>query len=411
MSCVSCLSDGHCDVGQVCINQVCRPGCSLEHPSCGPDGGACDVDMGVCRGCFEDDECPSPTPRCELVSGRCVVCLSTKDNCPTGTYCSTAGDARSCVAGCKYKGDCQNQAMECCEHVCIDVTSDEANCGSCDHACLGATCCDGECFDLDSSLSHCGSCENDCRTRAWPHVVEYACVSGKCALAACEDGWARCPPDAGIPFDAGCPTHVAADIDNCGSCGFVCPGGYVSPLHCIAGHCGLHAFLSSVPYLAGELGSAYAADSRCYNLATAAGLPVNGMVAWVSDDSSAAKDRLSCGGGLQPPYYLVDGTQVVSGCSSWITGVLQHPVNRDENGNQPSRLDAGMCGNDSVWTNTNIQGNAIGAAPCDNWTSNVAGSSARVGQFELQGSYWTDTLCARSCSMPAYIYCLEYAGP
>ena len=73
-SCVNCLTDGHCDVGQICANQTCVPGCSTDHPSCQPDGGSCDRDLGVCRGCAYDSECHAPTPHCQVNSGICITC-------------------------------------------------------------------------------------------------------------------------------------------------------------------------------------------------------------------------------------------------------------------------------------------------------------------------------------------------
>ena len=54
---------------------------------CAPDGGRCDVDLGVCRGCVNDDECGGDNPRCDDATGRCVVCnLGSRERaCPAST--------------------------------------------------------------------------------------------------------------------------------------------------------------------------------------------------------------------------------------------------------------------------------------------------------------------------------------
>src|SRR5689334_4104657 len=52
LKCVQCLTEKDCPMGNVCVAQVCKPGCSATHPSCLADAGSCDVDLGACRGCL-----------------------------------------------------------------------------------------------------------------------------------------------------------------------------------------------------------------------------------------------------------------------------------------------------------------------------------------------------------------------
>src|SRR4051794_15859645 len=42
-------------------------------PPCG-DAGTCDVDLGRCRGCLNDGECPMERPFCNRQSGLCEPC-------------------------------------------------------------------------------------------------------------------------------------------------------------------------------------------------------------------------------------------------------------------------------------------------------------------------------------------------
>lgn len=50
-----------------------------------------------------------------------------------------------------------------CNGACVDLSSDNENCGACGNACAaGLTCCDGVCRALQSDNSNCGACGNAC---------------------------------------------------------------------------------------------------------------------------------------------------------------------------------------------------------------------------------------------------------
>src|SRR5262249_32571394 len=123
------------------------------------------------------------------------------------------------------------------------------NCGACGHVCVaangtptcnGGTCgisscsagfanCDGNpangCeTNTTTDVNNCGSCGQVCS----PLNDTPACVNGVCA-SVCNAGFANCN---GNPAN-GCETNITTDVNNCGSCGHICP-----PLTvCTAGLC------------------------------------------------------------------------------------------------------------------------------------------------------------------------------
>jgi hypothetical protein len=97
------------------------------------------------------DETPPP-------SGNGSGCDPAADTCPTGQWCGANGQ---CVPGCAVDADCGNGGA-CCDHTCVDTSSDPSSCGSCGHACgTGEGCCDSQCTELNT-LADCGSCGNVC---------------------------------------------------------------------------------------------------------------------------------------------------------------------------------------------------------------------------------------------------------
>ena len=76
-----------------------------------------------------------------------------------------------------------------CDGSCVDIKTDESNCGSCGNKCPegmscedgncacpnGKTECDGSCIDIKTDESNCGSCGNKC-----PDVM--SCEDGNCSI-------------------------------------------------------------------------------------------------------------------------------------------------------------------------------------------------------------------------------------
>ncbi|KAG6543296.1 hypothetical protein Mapa_015210 [Marchantia paleacea] len=79
-------------------------------------------------------------------------------------------------------GDCTtNPAVcaagtQCCDGVCVDLSSNTNNCGHCRYKCsFSLGCCGGSCVNLQTDSSNCGACGSTCTTAA--------CSMGLCAYA------------------------------------------------------------------------------------------------------------------------------------------------------------------------------------------------------------------------------------
>jgi hypothetical protein len=109
--------------------------------------------------------------------------------------------------------------------VCVDLTTDDSNCGGCGVACLGGGVCvhgsclcgagtspcssgtSWRCIDLNHDPFNCGSCANNCGA--------FQCLGGLCT--GCEPGWTLC---GGLCVPSTFSWPVA-----CGACGSNCDSG------------------------------------------------------------------------------------------------------------------------------------------------------------------------------------------
>jgi hypothetical protein len=116
-------------------------------------------------------------------------------------------------------GACPTGTTEC-SGVCVDTSSDPANCGFCRNSCTGGTSCQfgscrcpsgtsecgGLCVDTSSDPANCGFCRN-------------SCTGG----TSCQFGGCRCP--GGTSECSGVCVNTSSDPGNCGFCGNSCRGG------------------------------------------------------------------------------------------------------------------------------------------------------------------------------------------
>lgn len=139
-------------------------------PACDSDTGTCvectSLDRGVCgldefcngtscaTGCVDDTNCTGTETRCRLSDHLCVACLDETD-CALGSVCDLTTSA--CVPGCTFSHGCPGATDACCDGLCLDVSDDPANCGSCGVPCTGI-CRDSTCrFPHDCGELHTAS--------------------------------------------------------------------------------------------------------------------------------------------------------------------------------------------------------------------------------------------------------------
>jgi Cys-rich repeat protein len=241
LRCVECVSDADCPAGRICAapNRRCVPGCSAEHPACASAAETCDPILGVCRGCGSDGDCTDPaSPHCDPETERCVPCLPDRDDCPSGQYCAGAHGAYDCTAGCRSVVDCGGVLPACCNHRCVDTSSDSNDCGACGVPCRGGRlCCSGQCIDVSTDLDNCGGCGRSC---APANATDIQCTASQCGYAGCESYFADCDGDRAN----GCEVNLTHDPANCYGCGIACTALPHATPGCTVAGCGLGACLA-----------------------------------------------------------------------------------------------------------------------------------------------------------------------
>lgn len=139
------------------------------------------------------------------------------------------GKRRKCCSGlvcrnkrCRIK-ECSaflgcGEGKGCCDGKCVDLQTDESNCGACGEACpAGATCVESACSFCKADGENCQGSHQCCDSLPW------GCLGGVCRntcgteLTWCGD---RC-------------TNIDIDPANCGACGRACATG----LDCLNGRC------------------------------------------------------------------------------------------------------------------------------------------------------------------------------
>jgi len=173
---------------------------------------------------------------------------------------------------------------------------------------------------------------------------------------------------------------------------------------------------------AGDATGVAAGDAICRTLAADAGLPApDSFVAWISDSTQDARDRLTLddppgaaghdfGGPDGPqaeldhavPFVRRDGVVVASSVPDLLDGVTTNSIHQYETGGY---LVGGAGG--EVFTGTLADGTASGL-DCTDWTSSATADVTRGVAARTRSAEWTD-YGATSCQYSQHLYCFSNA--
>ncbi len=204
-TCVDCLYDGQCELGQVCEEHACTQSCRRDSDC--PSGLFC-IQERCANGCRDDGDCQGV---CDEENHVCVECLL-HDDCTKGNMCVQ----EHCVPGCETDRDCP-QGLHC--------QTDGGNQGVCVE---GAA--DGDCADPAKPLCRQGFCAPECEADADCTLAGQICDGGRCAClsSSCPLGaWCDgdvCQPGCDADQDCDPPdlcdptTHTCGPFDCCGGC-------------------------------------------------------------------------------------------------------------------------------------------------------------------------------------------------
>lgn len=153
-------------------------------------------------------------------------------------------------------------------------------------------------------------------------------------------------------------------------------------------------FITSQTYQ-GNVNGLAGADQRCRMLAAIAELPrFETYRAWLSSSTKSAGERLLHSRGR---YVLVNGLVVAQDWDALVSGVLEHPINVDENSQTQES---------PAWTSTLVTGDAApGGKFCDDWTGVLEpdGGYGLPGVIDATWSFFDNT----PCDFELHLYCLE----
>jgi hypothetical protein len=217
-----------------------------------PDGTSyacgCPAGMAACGGAIASFFGCQPLHGNDYHCGACFnACNPNGDGGvkPPNAYYGCAGTEcghLKCNAG---FGNCDGKADTGCE----TLLNTNEHCGACDNACPadqaclydrgvaayrclcppGLTYCDGLCVDVSSDGANCGACGHLCSQPGSKTFVG-VCSYGTCT-STCAAGLADCNGNS----DDGCEVNTMSDPQNCGGCGVVCDG--VAGQACAGGRC------------------------------------------------------------------------------------------------------------------------------------------------------------------------------
>lgn len=185
-TCVDCLVDEHCDLGEMC----------RANNTCG--------DASICTG---DADCQTGLV-CELSSGACVQCTA-DSHCETGSTCQLGSCVETGNSGgptCSVQSDCDAMGYICdlSAGQCVPCSNDiqcgddrVCNAGICvaDNTTSGGCQFTSECNGLACVNGVCGNCAYD--FQCWDSVsTDMICEAGGCQASECSTAY-ECAPSLG----------------------------------------------------------------------------------------------------------------------------------------------------------------------------------------------------------------------
>jgi hypothetical protein len=185
---------GACDPGYADCNGVAADGCETNlaaNPNCGVCGRTCDVNTTLCS--------PSPSPVYVCAGTGCGPGLAT---CPTGGSCGTAITTVTNCGGCGIT--CSNihiPTPTCVTGVCGGTCA--AGFADCDNT-LG----DGCEVDINTDVANCGACNHACNIAG----AVAQCAAGVCGYVTCIAGYNECDGDLTNGCEVHGPCPVAHDL-------------------------------------------------------------------------------------------------------------------------------------------------------------------------------------------------------
>lgn len=155
-----------------------------------------------------------------------------------------------------------------------------------------------------------------------------------------------------------------------------------------------YAFYSSVSMNPDEFGGLRGGDEICEELAEASSLPSGRYIAWLSDSTTDAKDRLGDASGWLRP----DGRPFAASQADLLSENILYPISMDENGEMLASWEVGFTGTDKKGERTTHH--------CDDWTSREISKLYYGGSPHAGGGGWSQD-SSGPCTTARRLICLQ----
>jgi hypothetical protein len=230
-TCVGCLTDSNCSLGQTCTNNQCVGGCDPQH-GCPAGSGCC---SGTCLPLNTTSNCTACGVTCDTTSGNSQGAACSATGC---TYTGCAAGWADCNSTAPDSDGCETNLTTSNQKVCADGAC-VAN-GTC---CTAADCttppAPAACYPAEGTCAPagttCGYALNAgsvvCNGTTCCNAVNGTC-NNDCSLD-CNTGFAHCTAN---PSN-GCETNTNTNTADCGACGRACSTTHTTTLSCSSGEC------------------------------------------------------------------------------------------------------------------------------------------------------------------------------